>query len=77
MQAGSTEVLLDDTRRVADKARAAGVEVELHIWPKMPHVWPIFAPFLPESRRALDDAARFVRRVTRAQAAQASETSMV
>ncbi|MFX1735864.1 alpha/beta hydrolase [Paraburkholderia sp. A1RI_3L] len=77
MQAGSTEVLLDDTRRVADKARAAGVEVELHIWPKMPHVWPIFAPFLPESRRALDDAARFVRRVTRAQAAQASEMSMV
>ncbi len=61
---GSTEVLLDDSRRVADKARAAGVSAELKIWPNMPDVWPILEPFLPESSQALDQAAAFVLKVT-------------
>jgi epsilon-lactone hydrolase len=72
IQAGSTEVLLDDSRRVAENARLAGVSVELQIWPKMPHVWQLFAPFLPEARQALDAAAGFVREVTRASASQPS-----
>ncbi|HXZ10655.1 MAG TPA: alpha/beta hydrolase [Paraburkholderia sp.] len=72
IQAGSTEVLLDDARRVAEKARAAGVSVEFEIWPDMPHVWQIFAPFIPEACKALDDAARFVLQVTAGRAAQAS-----
>jgi acetyl esterase/lipase len=79
IMAGSTEVLLDDSRRVADNARAAGVDCELEVWKKMPHVWPIFAPFIPEANRALDSAAAFVRRATSRAAndAQASNvTSM-
>jgi epsilon-lactone hydrolase len=64
IMAGSTEVLLDDSQRVADKARAAGVDCELEVWKKMPHVWPLFSPFIPEANRALDRAAAFVRRVT-------------
>jgi acetyl esterase/lipase len=64
IMAGSTEVLLDDAHRVADNARAAGVACELEVWKKMPHVWPMFAPFIPEAGRALDHAAAFVRRVT-------------
>ncbi|HEX7911302.1 MAG TPA: alpha/beta hydrolase [Paraburkholderia sp.] len=75
----STEVLLDDSRRVAENARAAGVDCELEVWKKMPHVWPIFAPFIPEANRALDRAGAFVRRVTtRTDAAQPSSAmSMV
>jgi acetyl esterase/lipase len=65
MQVSSTEVLLDDSRRVADKARAAGIDIDFEIWRKMPHVWQLWAPFIPEARRALDLAARFVARVTR------------
>ncbi len=61
IQAGSTEVLLDDSRRFAERARAAGVEVDLQVWPRMPHVWQMAVPFMPEARRALDDAAAFVR----------------
>lgn len=79
MLAGSTETLLDDTRRVADQARAAGVPVECEIAPDLPHVWPIYAPFMPEAQRALDDTARFVRRVTavaNARGPQSSETSI-
>lgn len=64
MLAGSTETLLDDTLRVAERARAADVAVECAIGRNLPHVWPIYAPFLPEARRSLDEAARFVRRVT-------------
>jgi monoterpene epsilon-lactone hydrolase len=46
--------------------------VELEIWPKMPHVFQMFAPFVPEANRALEQAAGFVRRVT---APRAVETS--
>ncbi|RKE25946.1 acetyl esterase/lipase [Paraburkholderia sp. BL23I1N1] len=74
--AGSTEVLLDDSQRVADKAHAAGVDCELEVWKEMPHVWPIFAPFIPEANRALDRAAAFVRRVT-SDAARAAQPSSV
>ena len=61
IQAGSTEVLLDDARRVAQRAQAAGVPVECEIWPNMPHVWPLWTPFVPEAKRAIEGAARFVR----------------
>jgi acetyl esterase/lipase len=60
LQVGSSEVLLDDSRRFAQKLRAAGGEAELQIWPDMPHVWHLFAPFLPEANRALDEAGRFL-----------------
>ncbi|WP_321934314.1 MULTISPECIES: alpha/beta hydrolase [unclassified Paraburkholderia] len=81
---GSSETLLDDTRRVVERARAAGVPVECEIASGMPHIWPIYAPFMPEARRTLDVAASFVRRVTGApargdekpQPPQSSETSI-
>ncbi|WP_027803454.1 alpha/beta hydrolase [Paraburkholderia dilworthii] len=74
MMVGSTEVLLDDSRRAAASARAAGVDCELEVWKKMPHVWPIFAPFIPEANRALDRAAAFVVRTT-SRAANAAQVS--
>lgn len=61
---GSSETLLDDTRRVVARALEAGVQVECETAHGLPHIWPIYAPFLPEARRTLDAAARFVRRVT-------------
>ena len=60
IQAGSTEVLLDDAQRVADKARAADVSVNFEIWPNMPHVWQLYAPFVPEAGKALEHAASFM-----------------
>jgi monoterpene epsilon-lactone hydrolase len=72
IQAGSTEVLLDDARRTAKRATAAGVLVEFEVWRKMPHVWQLFAPFVPEARRALDRAAAFARRHANANRRQPS-----
>ena len=77
IQVGSTEVLLDDSRRVAEKAKAAGVAVEIEVWPDMPHVWQLYAPMVPEARDALDRAAAFLRRVAVERAVQrAGEASI-
>ncbi len=59
---GDAEVLLDDSTRAAERARAAGVDVTLEVWPDMPHVWHAFAPFLPEASRAIEGIGAFVRK---------------
>lgn len=61
MQVGDVEILLDDTRLVAEKARAAGIAVELEVWPELFHVWHIFAAMLPEGRAAITRIGEFVR----------------
>ena len=62
---GEREILRDDGVRLADHARSAGVEVDLHVWPVVPHVWQL-AQFVPEARRSLDLSAAFLRRHLRA-----------
>jgi monoterpene epsilon-lactone hydrolase len=61
IQVSGTEVLLDDSSRVAENARRVGVEATLRIWPGLPHVWQFFATILPEGRAALHEAADFIR----------------
>jgi len=61
LQAGSTEMLLDEAARIAARAHAAGVPVEFEIWDRLPHVFQVFAD-LPQAAEAVDAIARFVRR---------------
>jgi acetyl esterase/lipase len=61
IQVGDGEILLDDSTRLAERARAAGVQVDLKVWAKMPHVWQISQNFLPEARDALNQAASFAK----------------
>jgi acetyl esterase/lipase len=61
IQAGEHEMLRDDSIRVAEKARADGVEVQLEVWPGMFHVFQSHEPLLPEARAAVDHLAEFVR----------------
>jgi acetyl esterase/lipase len=61
IQVSDCEVLLDDSRRVAENAARAGVTATLRVWHGVPHGWQIFAPILPEAREALREAAEFVR----------------
>lgn len=63
LQVGESELLRDEATRAADKAHAAGVDVELEIWPGVAHAFQI-AEFLPESAQAIENIARFVRRRT-------------
>jgi monoterpene epsilon-lactone hydrolase len=60
IQVSDSEMLLDDSLRLARRGHTYGVEVNVDIWRKVPHVWQI-AGFLPESGEALDKAARFLR----------------
>jgi monoterpene epsilon-lactone hydrolase len=60
IQVGSEEILLDDAIAVAEKAKAAGLDVTLKIWPGMWHVWHATGTWLPESREALEEIGKFV-----------------
>ncbi|MER6126319.1 alpha/beta hydrolase [Streptomyces sp. NPDC001795] len=60
LQAGTNEVLLDDSTRMAARARAAGVDVVLDITADVPHVFQSFAGVLDEADEALDRAALFL-----------------
>ncbi|GAA4236572.1 acetyl esterase/lipase [Streptosporangium album] len=57
---GSTEVLRDEGRRVAERARAGGVPVTYEEWRRMPHVFAILADLVPEARRVFWHIARFL-----------------
>jgi epsilon-lactone hydrolase len=61
IQVGSDEVLRDDAVRMADKMRLAGCDVQIEVWPKMPHVWHLYARILPEGRDAIERIGAFVR----------------
>jgi epsilon-lactone hydrolase len=60
IQVGDAETLLDDSNRLAARAKAAGVQVKLEVWPEMIHVWQLFASFLPEGQEAIDGINRFI-----------------
>jgi len=62
IQVGGDETLLDDALGLAQRAREAGVEVELDVWPEMIHVWHHFAGRLKQGRQAIDKIGEFVRR---------------
>ena len=60
LQVGDAEVLLSDTTRVTEKARAAGVDVVEEVWDEMFHVWHAFAPLLPEGQAAIERIGEFI-----------------
>ncbi len=60
LQVGDHEVLLSDTTRVTEKARAAGVDVTEEVWDEMFHVWHQFAPMLPEGQQAIERIGEFI-----------------
>lgn len=64
IQVGEWEVLLDDATRLADKAKAAGVDVTLEVWDEMVHVWHLFYQMLPEGKQAIDRIGEFVKQRT-------------
>ena len=61
---GDAEVLLDDSRKLADVAQAAGVDVTLSVYPEMPHIWTMSYPAFPEAVEGVTEMAEFVARVT-------------
>ncbi len=61
VQVGTSEVLLSDSTRLAERAKAAGVDVTLEQWEEMIHVWHFFAFMLPEAQQAIERIGEYVR----------------
>ena len=60
IQVGDHELLLNDATRLADQARAVGVDVQIEVWDEMWHVWHAWADELPEARAALANIATWI-----------------
>jgi epsilon-lactone hydrolase len=67
IHAGDRETVRDDATMLAEKAKAAGVDVELKVWDGMIHVFQMFAE-IPQAREAIAAIAAFLRRHLRLEA---------
>jgi acetyl esterase/lipase len=61
IQVGGDETLLDDARRVAERARAAGVDVQIEVFPEMQHVFQMAAGNMPEADDAVAKIGGYLR----------------
>jgi monoterpene epsilon-lactone hydrolase len=60
IQVGDDEILLNDSTRLAEKLEAAGIDVEIEIWPNMWHVFQMFIGKMPESKKAVEKIGRYI-----------------
>ena len=60
IQVGDDEILLSDSERFADECTAAGIDLELEIWPGMWHVFQMFIGKMPEARHAIDKIGSYI-----------------
>jgi len=65
---GEDEVLRDDSIRLAERARSAGVRVELKVWPVVPHAWQLAPHKVPEARQSLRESAAFLHKLVDSEA---------
>ncbi len=61
IQVDESEVLLDDSRVLHEKALEAGVDSTIEIHQGMVHVWQIYVGMIPEAKQSLQTAAAFLR----------------
>jgi acetyl esterase/lipase len=59
-----SEVLLTDARKAAHMLAAAGVPVEVHVWPGQMHVFQLAAPSVKEATRSLKQIGDYIREAT-------------
>jgi acetyl esterase/lipase len=57
---GDREILLDDSRRLAERAQAAGVTASLRVWKVVPHVWQLAVATVPEAAESLREMVGFL-----------------
>ena len=62
IQVGTSEALLSDSLRLAEKLRGADVNVDLQVAYEMPHVYQMFVDDFPQASESLSEAGRFVAR---------------
>lgn len=55
-----SEILYDDSVRLAEKAKKAGVDVSFYASEGLFHVWHIFARYMPEAKKSIDEIGQFM-----------------
>ena len=63
IQVGTAETMMDDSKRLAKRAIAAGVYVEFEPWQDMFHGWHGSAHILEEAEQAIQSIGRFCHKV--------------
>lgn len=58
---GGNEILLSDSKKLAEGAKSAGVDVELAIWDNMFHDWWLFGLFIPETKQCLTKVSTWLK----------------
>jgi acetyl esterase/lipase len=66
IQTGDADLLMDDSTRLASKARKAGVDVRLDVFPHMPHIHQMWAGMMPEADEAIACIGGYLRERFRA-----------
>jgi acetyl esterase/lipase len=59
-----SEVLVSDARKAAHMLAAAGVPVEVRVWPGQMHVFQLAAPIVSEASRSLKQIGDYIREAT-------------
>lgn len=59
-----SEVLISDARKAARLLAAAGVPVEVRVWPGQMHVFQLGAPIVSEAQRSLKQIGEYIREAT-------------
>lgn len=62
IQVGSSEILLSDAERIAERAKAADVDVILDIWEDMIHMFQMFALWSPEGQKATEKLGKYIQK---------------
>jgi acetyl esterase/lipase len=60
LHAGSTEILLDDARRLDEAIHRAGGSSQLTVYEDVAHCWQMLVPLVPEASASLKSAASFI-----------------
>ena len=62
LQVGDHEILLSDSVRFAERAKKAGVDTTLEIYPSMFHVFQLAFFLMPESKKAIINIGSFIQK---------------
>jgi epsilon-lactone hydrolase len=60
IQTGTAECFYDDIALLADKMKAAGVDMTFEAYQGMPHVWHLYRAVTPQGDAAIQSIARFI-----------------
>ena len=58
---GTHEIHYDDCVNIAEKAKKSGVIVNLMVWEKMIHAFPLLTPIFPEAKKAFEEVCMFIK----------------